>query len=132
VKVVDVDVVGFQTFEALIEAVFEFFRGYVLISSGFFGGDDDGCAVASLEGFRDDGFSAIAFGGVDKVDACVEGLLEDGGGFGLGFALFFAVLAEATAGHAHDDYIEACTAKCGCLHVLFLWILRNMYAIKIA
>lgn len=119
VEVVDVDVIGVEAFEALVETFFEGLRCDFFSAGGFFGGNNNMTSVAALEGFCDDGFGAVSFGGVDVVDACVKGLLEDGGGFGLGFARFFAELAGAATAHAHNAHGEVGSAEgCG-LHFRF-------------
>ena len=47
---------------------------------------------------------AVAFGGVDEVDAAVEGVAQEVGGLGFGEAGFLADAAGAAGAGAHAGY----------------------------
>ena len=132
VEVVDVDVVGVEALEGLLESGGEVVAGAADVvgalagAEGGLGGDEDVFALEVGDGFAEDGFAVavgVDVGGVEEVTAGFHADVDEMGGFGvLGGAPGFEEVvgaAEGAGAEAELGNFEAGAAEGAVLHGVF-------------
>src|ERR1700738_114417 len=80
------------------------------------GGEDDALTRNAFDRLADDRLGAVHRGGVEEIDAQVQGLADEGDGFGVALAGAQAEPAEPTAGETGDTDGEPSPAECHVFH----------------
>src|SRR3984893_7279763 len=80
------------------------------------GGDDDALARDTLDRLADDRLGAVDRGGVEEIDAQVQGLTDKGDGFGRALAGAEPEPAEAAAAETGDTDLETGPAEVHVIH----------------